>query len=396
MQSASYEAPLKQTVAIFTASRAEYGLLYPLIDALRADPRTEAMVFAGGSHLTTESGRTIREIQTDGIPVMDHFDYLLNEADSAGLSRSLGIATMELARLFDRYDFDYVCVLGDRYELLAIVSCAILFRKPIIHIHGGESTHGLLDEQIRHMVTKSAHLHFVTCALHADRIRKMGESDWRIHTTGALAIDRITRMKFRSKYDLCDELKLDPHRPISLVTYHPVTLEMNIEIAEQVDNLFHAMQRFPMQWIVTAPNIEIGREEIVSQIQQQVVRNSDIHYIESLGADRYFSLIPHCQIVIGNSSSGILEVPYFRIPSVNVGDRQAGRTRHRSVIDTGYSEDEVAEGIHTALTPGFRAGLRTMEFQFGDGHAASRMVDIIAQTTIDQNLLRKRLEFPAR
>ena len=184
----------------------------------------------------------------------------------------------------------------------------------------------------------------------------MGESDWRIHTTGALAIDRITRMKFRSKYDLFAELELDPHRPISLATYHPVTLEMNIEIAEQVDNLFQAMQRFPMQWIVTAPNIEIGREEIEYQIHQQVIRNSDIHYVESLGADRYYGLLPHCEMVIGNSSSGILEVPWFRIPTVNIGDRQAGRTRHDSVIDTGYSESDIVTGIQKALSPEFRDG----------------------------------------
>jgi GDP/UDP-N,N'-diacetylbacillosamine 2-epimerase (hydrolysing) len=384
---------MKTTVAIFTASRAEYGLLYPLIDALHKDPRTDAMVFVGGSHLTMESGRTIREIQADDVAVTDRFDYLLNDTDSATLSRSLGIATMELARLFDRYPFDSVCALGDRYELLAIVSCAILFRKPIFHIHGGESTHGLIDEQIRHMVTKAAHLHFVTCAIHADNLRRMGEPEWRIHNTGALAIDRIRQVPSRSRQGVFSELGLDPQRPAAVVTYHPVTLEMHVEDLDQINQLFGAMRRFPFQWVVTAPNIEIGRDTILDHIHRRTAENSDIHYVESLGAERYYGLIPHCEMVIGNSSSGILEVPYFQIPTVNVGDRQAGRTRHNSIIDTGYSEPDIAAGIQKALSPEFRQSLRTMEFQFGDGHAAPRMVDIIARTKIDQNLLRKRLEW---
>ncbi len=385
---------LKQTVAIFSACRAEYGLLYPLIHALLKDSRTDPLVFVGGSHLTYESGRTIQEIQADDIPVTDRFDYLLNDTDSDTLTRSMGIAMMELAHLFDRYAFDYVCVLGDRYELLAIVSCAILFRKPIVHIHGGESTYGLIDEQVRHMVTKAAHIHCVTCAHHADNLRRMGESAWRIHNTGSLAIDRIRTRRQPSREELFFELGLDPHRPVAVVTYHPVTLEWEVDITQQIETLFRAIKRFPMQWLVTAPNMEINRDRIVSCIRHQVTQNPDLRYVESLGAERYLGLIPHCEMVLGNSSSGILEVPYFRIPSVNVGDRQAGRVRHRSVIDTDYSEAGIVEGIIKALSSEFREGLRTMEYQFGDGHAAERMVEIIAQTTIDQNLLRKRLEFP--
>jgi GDP/UDP-N,N'-diacetylbacillosamine 2-epimerase (hydrolysing) len=382
---------LKTTVAIFTASRAEYGLLYPLINALRNDPRTDALVFVGGSHLTAESGRTIREIQADGVAVTDRFDYLLNDTDSVTLSRSLGIATMELARLFDRYAFDAVCVLGDRYETLAIVSCAILFRKPIVHIQGGENSYGVIDEQIRHMVTKAAHLHFVTCAVHADNLRRMGESEWRIHNTGGLAIDRIRQVRPRSRQEVFSDLELDTCRPAAIATHHPVTLEMNIEGLDQINLMFGAMRQFPFQWIITAPNMEIGREAILDHIHRLTAENPDIHYVDSLGADRYYGLVPHCEMVIGNSSSGILEVPYFRIPTVNIGDRQAGRTRHASIIDTAYSETDIAAGIQKALSPEFREGLRTMEFQFGDGHAAPRMVDIIARTKIDQNLLRKRL-----
>lgn len=383
---------LKKTVAILTASRAEYGLLVPLIDALRKDPRTDAMVFVGGAHITVESGFTLREIRADGIPITDRFDYLLNDTDPGTLSRSLGIAMMELGRLFDRYSFDWVCVLGDRYELLAIVSCAILFRKPIFHIHGGESTCGLIDEQIRHMVTKAAHLHFATCSPHCDNLRRMGESPWRIHNTGSLAIDRIRCVPSMTRDQAFSELNLDPSRPTGIVTYHPVTLELTIPIGNQIRQLFSAMRRFSVQWVVTAPNMDSGRDMILDLILQNVAENPDIHYIESLGSRRYYGLAPHCELVIGNSSSGILEMPYFRIPTVNIGDRQAGRIRHRSVIDTGYSQESIAAGIQTALSPDFREGLRTMEFQFGDGHAASRMVEIIAGTKIDQNLLQKRME----
>lgn len=383
---------LKTTVAIFTASRAEYGLLFPLIDALRKDPRTDVRVFVGGSHLTTESGRTIQEIQSDGVTVTDCFDYLLNHTDPVTLSRSLGIATMELARLFERYSFDWVCVLGDRYELLGIVSCAILFRKPILHIQGGEYTPAAIDEQIRHMVTKAAHLHCATCSTHCDNLRRMGESPWRIHNTGSLAIDRIRCVPSMTREQAFSELGLDPSRPTGIVTYHPVTLEMNIPIGDQIRHLLSAIRRFSLQWVVTAPNMDSGREEIMNLILQTAMDNPDIHYVESLGSRRYYGLIPHCEMVIGNSSSGLLEAPYFRIPTVNIGDRQAGRIRHRSILDTGYSQESVAAGIQKALSSEFREGLQTMEFQFGDGHAASRMVEIIAGTKIDQNLMQKRME----
>lgn len=382
---------MKTTVAIFTASRAEYGLLYPLIDALRNDPRTDALVFVGGGHLAVESGRTIREIQADGVAVTDRFDYLLNGTDPTTLSRSLGIETMELARLFDRYSFDWVCVLGDRYELLGIVNCAVLFRKPILHIQGGESTPAAIDDQIRHMITKAAHLHFATCSAHVENLRRMGESNWRIHNTGSLAIDRIGQCQPVTRDSAFSDLGLDPSRPAAIVTYHPVTLEMNLPTGDQIRQLLSAIRRFSMQWIITAPNMDSGRDEILDAIVRSAAENPDIHYIESLGSRRYYGLAPHCEMVIGNSSSGILEAPYFRIPTVNMGDRQVNRIRHRSVIDTGYSETEIIAGIQKALSREFRDSLRTMEFQFGDGHAAGRMVDIIARTKIDQNLLRKQL-----
>lgn len=383
---------MKTTVAIFTASRAEYGLLFPLIDALRKDPRTDVRVFAGGSHLTVESGRTIQEIRSDGVTVTDCFDYLLNNTDPVTLSRSLGIATMELARLFERYSFDWVCVLGDRYELLGIVNCAILFRKPIVHIQGGESTPVAIDEQVRHMVSKAAHLHFVTCSTYAENLRRMGESNWRIHNTGSLAIDRIRQFQPVTRDSAFSELGLDPSRPASMITYHPVTLEMNLPVGDQIRNLLSAIRRFSMQWIITAPNMDSGRDEILNHILQGAAENPDIHYVESLGSRRYYGLAPHCEMVIGNSSSGLLEMPYFRIPTVNIGDRQAGRIRHRSVIDTGYSQESIAAGIQKALAADFREGLRNLEFQFGDGQAASQMVKIIAGTKIDQNLLQKRME----
>ncbi len=379
-------------MAIFTASRAEYGLLHPLINALQQDPRTDAIVFAGGGHLAIESGRTIGEIRDDGVAITDCFDYLLNGTDPATLSRSLGIATMEVARLFERYSFDWVCVLGDRYELLSIVNCAILFRKPILHIQGGETTPAAIDDQIRHMVSKAAHLHFVTCSAYAENLLRMGESSWRIQNTGSLAIDRIRQFKAVSREEVFLEMDLDPSRPAAIVTYHPVTLERRLPAGDQIRNLLSAIGRFSVQWVVTAPNMDSGRDEILDTIARYTKDNPNIRYIESLGSRRYYGFLGHCEMVIGNSSSGILEAPWFRIPTVNVGDRQFGRIRHPSVIDTGYTQAEIVAGIERALSVEFRKGLRTMEFLFGNGQAALRMVDRIADTEIDDRLMRKTME----
>ena len=243
---------INKKIAIFTTTRAEYGILKPLIKQVKNSIELELRLFVGGTHLAFEHGKTINEIiGNNNFEITDTFDYLLNESSSFSLSRSSGISTIELSYIFKHYDFDFVCILGDRYELLSIVTNAIIFKKPIIHLHGGEKTEGLIDEQIRHMITKAAHIHFVSCKEYAENIRKMGEREWRIFNVGALGIDNIVKNNKIPKSDLFKQLKLDKNKQTVLMTYHSVTLEFKISPLEQIKNVFNALSKFNFQIIVT-------------------------------------------------------------------------------------------------------------------------------------------------
>lgn len=380
-------------IAVFTTTRADFGLLSALIREMTPDNDLQPLLFVGGAHLTIETGKTINEIKDFGFQITATFDYLLNSDEDSSLAKALGIATIELSEIFSRYDFDMVCILGDRFELLAIISNAIIFKKPVIHIHGGEKAEGSIDEQIRHMITKAAHIHFVICDEYAQNIRQMGEPEWRIFNIGALAIDNITKLKFLTKSELFKDLGLEENKPTILLTYHPVTLEFNISPLKQIENIFKALKQYDFQVVITAPNIDKGREIINNYIIQQAEINHNYHYTESLGVKNYYNLLPHCLFVIGNSSSGLIEVPYFRIPAVNIGDRQKGRIRHESVIDTEYSVDSIKKGIDKATNESFVKNLKNMNYKFGNGNAAKKIIKIIRNIDINSRLMRKTLDF---
>ena len=381
-------------IAVFTTSRAEFGILSSLLREIRKEDEIDYYLFVGGSHLVVELGKTINEIKEE-FEITDIFDFFLNEDSPYSLSKSLGIEQIELATIFRKYDFDAICVLGDRFELLPIVNTAIIFKKPIIHIHGGETSQGAIDEQIRHMITKSAHIHFVSCDEYKNNIRKMGESESRVFNVGALSVDNIVNNKLIKKSKLFNELQLDERKNTILLTYHPVTLEYKLEPLTQIKNVFKALDKFNFQVVITAPNIEIDRNVIMDYIENIINLNKDYHFVESLGNNRYLSLIPHCEFVIGNSSSGINEAPFFRIPTINIGDRQKGRVRHESIVDTDYSVSSIVKGIKNALEPNFRKRLKKMKYKFGDGHAAERILKILKDIKINEQFMRKKLDFSA-
>ncbi len=380
-------------IAIFTSTRAEFGILSPFIKEIDKSTMLEKLLFVGGAHLSKAHGFTIDEIKEQNIAVTDTFDYISQETSPFEILRSVAKETNELAKLFGNYEFDAVCVLGDRYELLPIVQAAILYRKVIIHIHGGEKSEGAIDEQIRHMITKAAHIHFAACDEYAQNIRKMGESGWRVFNTGALAVDNMLEIQENPKEQLFKELGLVTEKELALLTYHPVTLEKDLTSKKQIQNIFKALESFNGQVLITAPNMEVNRHEILNEILSQVKNHSNYHFTESLGSLRYLNLIKHCKFVIGNSSSGILEVPFFKIPTVNIGDRQKGRMRHPSVIDTNYNIESIQKGIKKALDKDFLITLQTMNYKFGEGNTAKKMVEILESISFDEKLLQKKLDF---
>lgn len=381
-------------IAIFTTTRAEFGIFKPLIKAINLSDSLELLLFVGGTHLSNNHGYTIQEIEKEEFIITDKFEFTPAQVNPFTLLKSTAKETQELSKIFEKYNFDAICILGDRYELLPIVQAAILYRKAIIHIHGGEKSEGVIDEQVRHMITKSAHIHFAACEDYAQNIIKMGESKWRVFNTGALAVDNmITTNKF-SKAELFDELNLDIDKKTALLVYHPVTLEKDIAPIKQIKNIFAALESENIQLIITAPNAEIDRNQILNEISNQVKHNKDYHYYESIGSIRYLSLIPHCNFIIGNSSSGIIEVPYFKIPTINIGDRQKGRIQHKSVINTGYTTDSIHKGIMKALSNGFIESIQSMSYKFGKGGTAQSMVKILKSISFNKGLMQKQLDFP--
>jgi len=357
------------------------------------DDQLEPLLFVGGAHLAAAFGSTINEITDQGFTIKDTFDYISKDDDCLSLSKSIGVACCELANIFHKYEFDFVCVLGDRFELLSIISNAIIFRKPIIHISGGEQTAGAIDDQIRHMISKAAHVHFVSCFEYAENLVRMGESEERIHNTGALNVDNMKRSDKISKLQLFKELNLDVEKETILLSYHPVTLEFCTSLDEQLGNLFDALEPFQFQIVITAPNAETERNKVISFLKTKAAENRSISYFQSLGIKRYHDLITYCEFVIGNSSSGISEVPFFKIPTINIGDRQKGRKRHESVIDVDYSKASIYSGIEMALSEEYKKSLHNMEYKFGDGRAAERMIRAIKNTELTKEFVQKNMNF---
>jgi len=380
-------------MAVFTTTRAEFGIFSALLREIDEENDIEYILFVGGSHLVKKFGKTINEIKNK-FKITETFDFFLNEDSDYSLTKSLGIETFEIANIFRNFDFDVCCVLGDRFELLPIINTAIIFKKPIIHLHGGEKSEGAIDEQIRHMITKAAHIHFTACDEYKNNVIRMGEEKWRVHNVGALGIDYIKNNKLIEKEILFKELELYSELKTILLTYHPVTIEKSLSPSLQIKNIFKAIDKYNFQVVITAPNIDKDRDEIIRYIENTINNKRNYKFYNSLGIHRYQSLIPYCEFVIGNSSSGLIEVPYFRIPTINIGDRQQGRIRHESVLDADYTVESIQKGIEKAMSKEFHESLKSMQYKFGDGTAAKKIVKIINKIKIDKKLMRKRLFSP--
>lgn len=380
----------KMKIAIFSTSRSDFGLLTPLLRAIKSSRELHPLLFVGGTHLSKHHGQTISEIREFGFKIDGKFDYLIGKDDRYSLSQGFSNAVRYIADIFAGHQFDYVCVLGDRYEVLSIVINAVLYNKPIVHINGGEVTEGAIDEVVRSMTTKAAHLHFVACEEYAKNVRGMGEDGWRVHNTGSLSVDSIRTIEKIQKVELFEELNLNPEKETILMTYHPVTQGASISHEDQLRNIFKVLNNYNFQLFITAPNTDYRWSELQKIIDEEISSNKNLTMVKSLGIKRYYNLVKNCEFVIGNSSSGIVEVPFFSIPTINIGTRQKGRLRHLSVIDVDYSPSSIDRGIQKALSKEFKENLKNMKYKFGDGSAAEQIVKIIRETKLDQKFMSKR------
>ena len=336
-------------ICVVTGTRAEYGLLKPLITKLNNDSSLEVQLVVTGMHLSPEFGLTYQEIERDGFIVTERNEMLLSSDTPNGITKSIGLGIIGFADIFTRVVPDLVILLGDRYEALAAATAAMIHRIPIAHIHGGELTEGAVDESIRHSITKMSILHFTSTEQYRKRVIQLGESPEQVYCVGALGIENIRTQSLLSKEDLEKSLQFSLDKPYVMVTFHPVTLEKHMAQI-QIDNLLDALDVFREYHIIfTKANADTDGRIINQRTEEYVNRNAErAIVVTSLGMLRYLSALKYCDMVIGNSSSGIVEAPSFQIPTVNIGDRQKGRIRGKSVIDCGWKKEEVVAAIQKA------------------------------------------------
>lgn len=338
-------------VCVITGTRAEYGLLKPLIQKIENDSKLKLQLVATGMHLSPEFGLTYKEIEEDGFVITDWNEMLLSSDTPNGITKSVGLGIIGFADIFTKIFPDIVIILGDRYEIFAAATAAMIHRIPIAHIHGGELTQGAIDDAIRHSITKMSTLHFTSTEEYRKRVVQLGEHPKRVFYVGALGVENIKKQKLMSKEELSKSIGFSLESPYVLVTFHPVTLEDNTS-QKQFENLLEALDRFQEYHIVfTKANADTNGRIINQKIDWYVQQNNNraVAY-ESLGMIRYLSALKYCEMVIGNSSSGIMEAPSFHIPTVNIGNRQLGRIRAESVIDYGNSVEDISTAIGKAKT----------------------------------------------
>jgi len=379
-------------IAVVTGTRAEYGLLYWIIKGIHEDPELELQLIVTGMHLSPEFGLTVKEIEKDRFPIAERVEMLLSSDTETGIATSMGLGMIGFAKAYERLKPDILVVLGDRFEILSAVATAVPFRIPTAHIHGGESTFGAMDEQFRHAITKMSHIHFAAIEEYRNRIIQMGELPENVFCFGAPGLDNIHRLKLLDIKKLSDELEIPGNAKIGIVTFHPVTLEKNLAECH-IAEIIEAIKNFTeIYWVFTLPNADTEGRSITEKINNFVSEFPEKGRVFiSLGQLRYLSLLKNAVLMVGNSSSGLVEAPSVELPVVNIGDRQRGRVRGKNVIDVPECKKEpIINSIYKALSPDFRNSLKGMKNPYGEGNASEKIVKILKTISLGECLIKKR------
>lgn len=381
----------KKQVAVVTGTRAEYGLLRPVCEKLRESEQLSLALVVTGAHLSERYGNTVTEIEADGMPIAAKIPILNHPSTALGTCHTIGDAIGLFADYFAGTRPDCVLVLGDRYEIFAAATAAAVLRIPLAHISGGDVTAGAADEFFRHSITKMASIHFPSCAAYAARIIRMGEEPRRVFNVGGLGDENIRTMQLLSKEELTRRFSFDFSHPYLLVTYHPVTL--GGDPAEEVKALLAALDRFPQLGLIfTKANADAGGETINRLLDEYTARRANAVAFTSMGALGYLSAMRYCEAVVGNSSSGVVEAPSFQKPTVNIGDRQKGRLRCRSILDCGTDTDAIERTLRVALSPAFALGCKNSRSPYNGGDTSGRIVSLLA-AFLDSDLAHRPKEF---
>ena len=367
---------MKHKLAFFTSTRSDMTILEPLLNEIKKSKSFEYLLFVHGTHLEKNYGNTIADIKKLNFKISSKFLSVNKLDNELGLVKSLEMTQKGVNKIFNKYKFDSVMILGDRIERLPIVSAALAYRKFIFHIHGGEITTGALDDQVRHMITKSAHLHFTICENYSRNILDMAEETFRIHNVGSLGVEKILNSFKKEKKD---------NRVI--LTYHPETLRNNFSWSRNFLKIVNELNKFNFYVIITSPGHEKGSKNQINFIKKIIKNKNKFSFVKSLGVNGYFETLKKSLFVIGNSSSGIIEVPYYRIPTINIGLRQNGRFFHKSIIQCNTSSFSIRKSIIIANSKIFRDKIKNMKLHFGNGGASKKILNIIKKYSKDKNKL---------
>ena len=380
---------MKRKICVVSGSRADYGLLRWVMQGIKDDPNLTLQVIVTGMHLSPTFGLTYKEIETDGLDI-DYKIETLNSLDTPiDIAESIAEGIAGCAKAFDTLKPDLIIVLGDRFEIFAAASAALVARVPIAHIHGGETTVGAFDEAIRHSISKMSLLHFVAAEEYRNRVIQLGENPKNVHLVGGLGVDAINKVNLLPKIELEKQLGIQFLRRSLLVTFHPVTLEPETS-ENQMNELLSALSSLrDVTLIFTMPNADTGGLKLIKIIEEFVLANKNSFSFISLGQHLYFSCLQQVDGVIGNSSSGLTEVPSFKKGTINIGDRQKGRLQSSSVINSEPIEEHISNAIKRLYSEEFQVSLQSVTNPYGTGDASNRILTILRSDSLDLQVKKK-------
>ena len=376
----------KRKICVVTGTRAEYGLLQPIMQAIKEDQVLELQLVVTGMHLSPEFGLTYKTIEDDDFEISEKIEILLSSDTSIGVAKAIGLATISFSETLDRLKPDFIMVLGDRFELLAVAQVALVSRIPIVHLAGGDVTEGAFDEAIRHSITKMSQLHFVTNKESEKRVHQLGEDPENIHLVGNPGLDHLNSLKLMEKNELEKSLRYSFKSQNILVTFHSVTLD-NAPSVNSFSALLEALDSLgeDIGIIFTRPNSDTEGRQLIKMLDEYVEDRSNCIVYTSLGQLRYLSTVALVDVVVGNSSSGIVEVPSLKTPTVNIGDRQKGRLRADSIIDC----EPITENIKESIQQAFKLDCSTVVNPYGDGNTTERVLKVLREINHPERLIKK-------
>lgn len=386
---------MSRRICVITGTRAEYGLLRLLMQGIRDDAQLELQLIATGMHLSPEFGSTYQAIEADGFHIDRKVEMLLSSDTGTGIGKSVGLGVIGFVDALAELKPDLIVVLGDRFEILAAVTATLFAQVPVLHLHGGEVTEGALDESMRHAITKMSHVHCVATEEYRQRVIQLGEQPERVHCVGGLGVDAIRQTRLMDRAELEAALDFRFRDKNLLVTFHPATLAG--ESAEnQMSALLAALDEVSDTGLIfTLPNADAGGRELITMLQAFVATHPNVRAYPSLGQLRYLSCMAHCDGVVGNSSSGLLEAPTLKKGTVNIGDRQRGRLQAGNVINCRAEQGEIRIALQKLYSPAFQASLADVRNPYGDGGASARVIAIIKALQLDDLMQKPFYDLPA-